>query len=379
MVDPSAATLREATLADCEPVLGLVQQFGLSEGKSLEDARTGWEGLWLRNPVQRLDRPMPPLGWLLEVEDRLVGFFGSVPLRYQLGDRTLVAGVGTSWAVEKPYRKRTRDLVQAYFEQPGVDLLLGTSGIPASGKIYLRNGGAALPVPSYDRVMLFVITAAPFARAVLRQKGVNPSWADAAGTALAPGVAAAVAIGRRRPGRPQAGLEPEAIRLDQIGDEFDDLWQRKLAEAPRFYAWRTAEDLRWHFAERGRARSVTMLRCRRGGRLAGYLAWEREDVERLGLVRARIADLFVEHDEAEVVDALLAASWETARDEGCHILEWQGFPAALRARAERCRPFSRTLSPISFCFAARSAELAAALGREETWYPSLYDGDGSLG
>lgn len=43
MVDPSAATLREATLADCEPVLGLVQQFGLSEGKSLEDAKAGWE------------------------------------------------------------------------------------------------------------------------------------------------------------------------------------------------------------------------------------------------------------------------------------------------------------------------------------------------
>ncbi len=87
----------------------------------------------------------------------------------------------------------------------------------------------------------------------------------------------------------------------------------------------------------------------------------------------------MERDDAEVVDALLAASWETARAEGCHLLEWQGFPAELRARAERFRPFSRTLSPISFCYVARTAELAAELGREATWYPSLYDGDGSLG
>jgi hypothetical protein len=379
LVDPSEATLREATLDDSEPVLELVQQFGLNRGKHREDARAIWEGLWLRNPVRLLQRPVPPLGWVFEAEGRLVGYFGSVPIRYQLGDRTLVAGVGTSWAVEKPFRKRTGDLVQAYFEQPGVDLLLGTSGIPASGKIYLRNGGAALPVPSYDRVMIFVLASAPFARAVLRQKGVAARWARAAGTAAAPGVAVSVALGRRRPGRPRAGLEPEAIRVEQIADEFDDLWQRKLAEAPRFYAWRSAEDLRWHFEERGRARSVTVLRCRRGGRLVGYLVWEREDVERLGLVRARIADLFVEGDDAEVIDALLAAGWETAREQGCHILEWQGFPAALRARAERRRPFSRTLTPISFCFKARSAELSAALGREEAWYPSLYDGDGSLG
>jgi hypothetical protein len=379
MTEPVPATLREASLADCEPVLELVQGSGLSVSTRPETARASWEGLWLRNPVRELERPLPPLGWVLEAEGRVVGFFGSVPIRYQLGERTLVAGVGTRWAVEKPFRRQTGDLAAAYFEQPAVDLLLGTSGIPASGRLYLRNGGAALPLPSYDRVLLLVLDSVGFARAALRQKRLPAPLAAIGGSALGPALRAAIALGRARPRRMRTGLEPESIRLDQVGDEFDDLWRRRLAEAPRFYAWRTAADLRWHFDARGEPRRVTVLRCRRHGRLAGYLVWDREDVERLGLVRARIVDLFVEADDPDVVDALLAAAYETAREQGCHALEWRGFSRALRERAERCRPLSRTLTPISFCYKARSPELRDALAQEDTWYPCLYDGDGSLG
>ena len=379
MVEPVHAKIREATLEDCEPVLRLIQGFGLSTHSSPEAVRASWDGLWLRNPARGLGRPLPPLGWILEAQDRVVGFFGSLPIRYQFGDQTLIAGVGTRWAVEKPFRGQTGDLASAYFEQPGVDLLLGTSGIPASGRLYLGNGGAALPVPDYDRVPFWVLASGAFARAALRQKGLSAPLAAAGATLLGPGIAALAALGRKGPRRTRMGLDPEAIRLEEVGDEFDDLWRRKLAEGPRLYAWRTGEDIRWHFEERDHPRSLTLLRCRHAGRLAGYLVWEREDVERYGLARARIADLFVEHDAPEVLEALLAAAHETARAQGCHVLELQGFSQVLPSQVGLGRSLSRTLTPISFCYKARTPELQMALSHADAWYPSLFDGDGSLG
>jgi len=111
----------------------------------------------------------------------------------------------------------------------------------------------------------------------------------------------------------------------------------------------------------------------------GYLVWEREDVERYGLARARIADLFVENDAPEVLEALLAAAHETARTQSCHVLELQGFSQVLPCEVGLGRSFSRTLTPISFCYKARTPELQMALAHADAWYPSLFDGDGSLG
>jgi hypothetical protein len=151
VAEANRARVREATFSDCERVVALQRRLGLGVKTDPETAHRKWEGLWKTNPALTMSRAMPPLGWLLEADDELVGFFGSIPIRYQYGDRTLLAGLGTGWAVEKPFRTQTNDLAEAYFRQREVDLLLGTSGIPASGRIYLRFSSSGMPQPNYDR------------------------------------------------------------------------------------------------------------------------------------------------------------------------------------------------------------------------------------
>lgn len=377
MADPAEATVRNAEFSDCEPVESLLSAFGLGMARKPEDVRRWWDWIWRRNPALALDRPHPPIGWLLEAGGQVVGFFGNIPARYRFGDETLMVAVASHWAVQKPFRSRTQDLSSAYFGQREADLLMVTTGIAATGRIFDRFGASVMPLRDYRRVLYWVLEPSGFAVAALRKRNVPPALARIAGLAASPGLAAANALRKRGPRRLPIGLDPEAIPLEAVGDEFDELWQRKLAEGRRLYAYRTAADLRWHF-ELARTGAVSVLRCRRGGRLEGYAVLLREEVPAIALQRLKIVDLFVASNDADTIDALLAAAYERGREAGCHVLEVVGFPAEIRARVERFRPFSRLAPAHPFYYKARSEALDRALEAPAAWYPCLYDGDGSI-
>lgn len=233
-----------------------------------------------------------------------------------------------------------------------------------------------MPQPDYAEVFFWVLDSVGFLRAALRRKQIHPKLAKAALIVAAPAMAAVIGLKRHRAGR-RAGEEPEVIALADVGKDFDELWQRKGGEG-RLYASREAVDLRWHFGAHAEAGSLTILGCRRGGRLDGYLAMTREEVKSIGLIRARILDLFVDRDESVVVEALLSAAAVVARDGNCHVLEAVGFPATIRTQFRRYNPFARRFSSFPFHYMAQSPELRASLQVEEAWYPSLYDGDSCL-
>ncbi len=298
-------------------------------------------------------------------------------MRYRLKDQVLLAAVASSWGVEKPFRTHTNELAKQYFSQKTVDLLLGTTTGYSVGRIFARFDMAPMPQRQYDEVLFWVLDPAEFLRAALRKGHAHPSLAEAGALVAAPALAAAIRLQRRHVSRRVAGLDPELISLDAIDDEFDDLWRRKASEG-RLYAYREAADLRWHFARHAGAGTLTVLRCRRAGLLDGYLVMVREKVGTVGLNRAKIIDLFVAADDPTVIDALLSAAANVAREQNCHVLEAVGFPESIRAQLKNYRPFTRRFANFPVHFKAQSSALHAALQSEQAWYPTLYDGDSSL-
>jgi hypothetical protein len=371
-----SVVLRSADLQDCERTVTLLARNGLVVPTEPDAARRSWEWLWGRNPAATAGRDVP-LGWVLEADDEIVGFFGNIPRRYHHDGRDLLVCVGTSWAVDPPFRTRARDLCAAYFAQTEPDLLLATTANRSVGRIFMKFSAEPMPQASYQQVLYWILDGNGFLRSALRKKEVRAPLRKAAGLAVSPILAVGLAL-RGRPGRLRAGLEAEVIPLSDVDEEFDELWRRKLGERPRLYASRTADDLRWHFEPGADAGTVGVLRCRRHGRLDGYVVLLRTEAPDIGLVRARVADLLVADDDARVVDALLAGAYEWGRHNGCHVLELMGLPPSIRSVAERSRPFSRALPTHPFLYKALTPELGAALAEEDAWYPSVYDGDTCL-
>lgn len=336
-----------------------------------------WQQLW-RNPTLAPDGSGPPAGFVLEDAGEIVGSFGSIPMRYAYGDETVMTASAKGVAIDPAYRGRRlgEKLTRAFFEQPGVDLLLSTTTNAMAGRLFLKLGASKVPQQDYDKALFWILRPSAFIAASLRKKGLPGFLAPASGAVAAPVLATEMILRRRGPRGTGAAID--AIDVDDIGPEFDDLWERKRRERKRLLAYRTSEHLAWHFEKPANKNVSKIFCCRKEGRLRGYAISARETIESIGLVRTQIVDVFVERDDPDVIDRLLAAAVEHARAEGSHLLEMIGFPRGIRDRLNAGRAYSRALPCCPYIYKAVREDLRSELLDEDRWYASPFDGDASL-
>jgi len=373
MTKPSKYILREARIDDFETVTALVGRLGLKVPQGSENVRALYRRLWQDNPAVGAGSRIPT-GWVLEDSGQIVGFFGNIPRLYYFGETPVIAAVASLWGLEKAYRAQILRLADAYFNQPGIDLLMATTANRAAGRIFEHYESPRLAQPDYEDVLYWVAKPGGFLVSALRKKGFPAPLAGIAGRAGAP-VLAAGTVFRRPRNRP---LEVSKIAPAEIGAAFDDLWALKLKEPPRLMACRDARSLRWHFQPGPGQPEAVVLTCRREGVLRGYAVLVRDDASEHGLVRLKIADVLIADEEGAVFESLLAAAFENARASGCHILELTGLFPRLRRRALASRPFVRKMPAWPFYYKTGDQTLQKALSGKDAWYTSAFDGDTSL-
>ena len=93
----------------------------------------------------------------------------------------------------------------------------------------------------------------------------------------------------------------------------------------------------------------------------------------------KIIDLFVAGNDEAVIDRLLAAAFEAAHADGCHVLELTSLPSALRHYIiSNHHPFSRQMATWPAFYKTMRDDLDAPLRDEKSWYLTAYDGDTAL-
>jgi len=366
--------LREARYSDCEAVGDLKRRNGLSVKWSSDR----WIGLWKENPAMLRNQTMP-IGWVLEHKGNIVGYLGNIPMYYQFQGIRLLAAAARGFAVDVEYRSGSLKLLAAFFSQKHVDLLLNTSANMSAGRVFQLCKAEKIPCPDYDKALFWVINAQGFINSVLRRRGYGSWLSLVGGTVLAPAIRFEGLLRQRGPIRHAAAYQMSVLEPHSIGAEFDEFWQRTLAERSQcLLAERSACVLRWHFGHRAAtARRARVICARSAGKLVGYAVLTREDSERIGLMRSRIVDLMAEKDAPDLIDALLNAAFQQARTDGSHILELIGFPKQIRARFVDGRAYERQLSSWPFWYKA-APDLLESLKCEDAWYGSSYDGDASI-
>ena len=367
-------TLREATFEDGRPAAELLARLGLVMPSGEANIQALWRRLWETNPAFEMSPRPLALGWVLEDEGRMVGFFGNIPMLYFMGHHVAIAADAALWGVEQSHRQETGRLAQAYFDQAGVQVLFVTTGIKPTGRIFERHGARRLPQSGFGEVWYWVADGPGFAAAALRKKGAGHSLAGLAANLGGPLLDAGIRLGRRRPKAPFLSIERTA--LDRVGPDFDALWERKLGEKPRFMACRDARSIRWHFAPR--ASDTVLLTHRSGGELLGYMALVRADADAVGLRRYKIADALIAGEDPDIFDALLGAAFEATIEAGAHVLELIGLPDSFRRRAHAARPFVRAVETWPFYYKPVGWTLSKCLEEPGAWYATPFDGDTTL-
>jgi hypothetical protein len=369
---PIPAKQREVRFSDFESVAWLRERGGLPK-----DNQENWCRLWQQNPAMEVAKSQLSMGWVLETEQGIVGYQGSVPLLYQFGGRTLVAATGTGLVIEPEYRARGIGLVASFYRQQGVDLCLMTFAIASVTKLSTALRAKALAQHDYDKVLFWVLDVHQFTK-VLAAKFRLGSGAAAVGTFLGSLVLRADALRRGPRGRLTNKFAVTEIAVKDIGDEFRALWQRKLTETPRLLADRSPASLRWHFSIPGSSSTAAVLCCRRFERLVGYAIVQHTIDRETGLRRSMLADILVEQDDSSVTETLLEAAYSNAVASGGHFFEVVGLPTHIRQILMRWNPYVRTYPTDPLIYKATDEGLARTLADENAWYAGPFDGDTTL-
>jgi len=97
-----------------------------------------------------------------------------------------------------------------------------------------------------------------------------------------------------------------------------------------------------------------------------------------GLRKSVMADTLVRRDDPEIVRALWAAAYESAKREGSHVLEVLGYPPGIRQACAEWNPYVRQYPACPYYYKAADPILHKALSDGAAWYATPFDGDATL-
>jgi hypothetical protein len=367
------AKQREVRFSDFAGVAALKERWGLGK-----DSLANWYRLWQHNPAVDASKAPLPMGWVLEAEDGIVGYQGSVALRYHYAGRSLVAVTGTNLVVEPEYRACAAGLLISFFRQEHVDLFLVTTAIPTVATMSKALRANAVPQRDYSTALCWVLNAREVTRVLAAKLGLRGTGKTIATAIGSLALTTERSISRRRPRHGLTRLEVTKIDPADIGNEFDVLWRRQVRDRPQLLADRSSACLKWHFLIPGRPSSATILCCRRSEELVGYAIVQHSAAQETGLRRTLLADLLVERDDVAVTENLLGAAYADAMSWGSHVFEVVGFPANVRGILLQWKPYVRSYPDCPFFYKVTDQTLARSLAEEKTWYASPFDGDTTL-
>lgn len=364
--------LRDATFDDYAGVAELQRRNRLLPIKTEEQ----WRHLWIDNPAYVESKGRAPIGWVLEVpEHRIVGYIGTIPLRYEMGWRSIIAAAGHSWVVDHGFRSVAPLLVDQFLSQDRVDLFIMATVNEEAAQCLSTFATRRVPAGVWNRASFWITNFQGFTAAWLRRRrvlgaGVISRFASVAGIPR-------LGVHKRRLRR-----SAEDVRVhfcDRIDERFDVFWTELKRRYPTLLLGvRSAEELQWHFGPAIKANQAWILTAGNNGRLAAYGIFYRHDSKAYGLTRMRMVDFQSLNGNCAPIPPILACAFDRCVQEGIDMLEVIGLAPAKRAVVDGLAPFRRSLPAWLFHYRVRNDELDRVLLNPSAWDASQYDGDASL-
>ncbi len=366
--------IREANIEDHAEVSALEKRYGL-----FNTPKVDWCQRWQGNPaLERVSAPWP-IGWIIETEaGQVAGFFGNIPMAYEINGKRMLAAVTNSWVVDEDHRSQSLELLNRFLTQPSADLFLSTTANSQTITSMTAFKARKVPQPDCDQALFWITNYPGFGRA-LAAKASTP-LAEVIGQIAGLGFGIADIL-RRRP----SVLTPKNHKFGTtfvFDDRFDVLWQRLRSGPGMLRLVRDRPSLDWHFRRFLNDNNAWIVTCEKVEKnvdtLTGYAVFVRQDNAKIGLRRAVLADIQVEDNDKGVIRDLVLTGLAECRARRLDLLEAIGLAATKRHVLKGMAPWTRRLPNWPYLYKARTPSLAEMLRNPTCWDASPIDGDACL-
>jgi hypothetical protein len=332
-----------------------------------------WRHRYLSNPAYLSLGNDWPIGWVLESAGEIVGFMANVPFVYHFMGRSLVAGVGNSWVVDRSFRSYAALFADYFLNQKTADICLGTTSNAEASQVLSTFGASRIPFGHWDRIGIWITNYAEFASAWMTRRGIP--------LALSRAIALPVSMNdvvHRLASRIGVGDDVLVTSLMEFDERFDFFWEQLKEENPGVLLLdRSSRALEWHFRSAIDQGQLWIETVSKDSRLVAYGIFRRYKDFRSGASRVVFVDFQALRGHRHQLTNILSRALKRGRTERLASLHVIGLCLGKTRLAEEA-PYIYKRDAWSFLFKARDEKLAQLLTDPAHWAPSSLDGDTSL-
>jgi hypothetical protein len=320
-------------------------------GGFLHTTRETWlqrfENWWALNPAFTSGLPR---GWMLEEDERILGFIGNIPVRFLVRGEMKLAAAAAAWYVDPSVRGLTSmKLFNEYLKQSEAALFLFKTEDRNLAKVLLKYGYKEYPCLSQPVEYLHTINRAQLVRENNLKVSLSRYFHRGEVRSLA---------GLSAPMRNIFKLAYLYIfneRSDTIGDlskgaytsslcthcddSFTRLWDQHLQSYDVAMS-RDTSTLNWLYFVAGRRYNRTVIQCRRTSdtSLAGYMVFDFPPGKAAGGGFMKLMDMRILNNDPQVLASLISCAIEVGRQNSAPLLRlWADSPEADSLLRERFR------------------------------------------
>lgn len=322
----------------------------------------GWR--WLEANPARRDHSAP-CGWVVtDAQDRAAAFVGNLTQGFRLEGRSLFGATGFNLIVPRDQRGRSRELLRAFVNQPGVFAAWTFNANPLSAPLYGRFDMEPWPATHAVKLSWVVDPLACMEGRLWR-----------AALKMAPGLAPRLGerlMNTRLETSPRLTLPAGVAVLTDLADKsrYGEFWTALVSES-RLVADRSPETLRWRLADPDLNRPQLMLAFNRGRRITGVVMAALAKGAAIDPPFLEILDLVALEGENEAVPVLVETLIANARALGAAKVRLQVASPRLMAQLGPLADRARREGGWGHCH----VKFAADAPDPGLWSPTPYDGD----
>ena len=359
--------IREVKFEDYSQIKNLANRFNINVYEQNE-----WEIIWKNNPYLKDNKIEWPLGWVIEVENKIVGHIGNIPTQYFYNSQSYNGSIISCWVVEPKYRLYSIKLIQKYLSQSTKDFHIATTSNLKTARTLSAFGWKEMPNKDYNKKLYIVLNTKAVLFAFIKKSNFYSNNFINNLINFGINIFLSKKINYWKKFKKENNFEIH----NQFDNQFDEMWEKlKIYKKNTFHFNRSSKWLNWHLNSKIKNKNSFILTKKEEGKIIAYAICVFKYVKDLSIKKAVLVDLVSIKDYEKTYFDLVLFSINNSFKSGCDIFEIVGFSEEKRKIMKKIRPFEKknTFSP--FYFITKNQNLNKILLKRENWDPSELDGD----